>query len=239
MNWRPYIVAGCLVTVLGVDGFLAASEDIQGTQEMKSHNVLDQDPLYDLVYVPTNRLENLRRYGLSDSDAEDAQRRVNRLDEDWSNAVKSLLKDAPEPDSLAASLCGLGSRGLPPRWAAMDFLVEVKDGKLQVINLSDYAVIESQGWFSERRVRSVYDRTERRASRQDDATRMGLAAVFAGKHEQLLLGESPWGSGLFGGWDWEEAAKQNPGVKGSVYDYLALMHLTVELAQASKGICGR
>lgn len=239
MNWRPYIVVGCLVTVLGVDGYLAISEDIQGTQEMKVHNVLDQDPLYDLVYAPTERLGNLRRFGLSDADAEEVQGRINRLNEDWSNAIKTLLGDAPEPDTLAATVCGVGSRGLPPRWAAMDFLVEEKDGRLRPVDLADYAVVESQGWMADRRVRSVYDRTERRATREDDATRMGLAAIFSGQHEQLLQGESPWGSGLFGGWSWGAVVQENPGIRNTVYDYMALMHLTIEIAQGGGGICGR
>jgi hypothetical protein len=239
VNWRPYIVSGCLVAVLGVDVYLAASEDIQGAQEMTTHNVLDQDPLYDIEYGPTERLTNLRRFGLSDSDAEDVRRRINRLNEDWSNAIKTLLKNAPEPDSLAGALCGVGSRSLPPRWAAMDFLVELVDGRLKPVDLSGYAIIESQDWMGERRVQSVYNRTERRASREDDATRMGLAAIFSGKHEQLLKGESPWGSGLFGGWDWVAVVKSNAGIQNSVYEYLALMHLTVEVAQGAGGICGR
>lgn len=239
MNWRPYIVAGVLLTVLGVDSFLAFSEDIQGAKEMKSHNVLDQDPLYDMAYVPTERLTNLRRFGLSDAEAEDVQKRISRTNEDWSAAIKNLLKNAPEPDTLADAVCGSSSRGLPPRWAAMDFLVESKDGKLRVVELADYAEMVSQGWMPDSRVPSVYDRAERRASREDDATRMGLAAVLSGHHEDLLQGESPWGSGLFGGWSWQDVRRGNPTVQETVFDYLALMHLTVELAQGEGGICGR
>ncbi len=239
MNWRPYIVAGVLLTVLGVDGYLAFSEDIQGAKEMTSHKVLDQDPLYDLAYVPTERLTNLRRFGLSDPEAEDVQRRINGINEDWSAAIKNLLQNAPEPDTLADAVCGSSSRGLPPRWAAMDFLIEQKDGKLRVVELADYAEMVSQGWMPDYRVPSVYDRSERRASREDDATRMGLAAILSGHHEQLLQGESPWGSGLFGGWSWKEVIQENPGVQETVYAYLGLMHLTIELAQGEGGICGR
>jgi len=237
VNWRPYIVAGTLITVLGVDLYLAAAEDIQGSQDMKNHNVLDQDPLFDIVYSPPERLVNLRRFGLSETEVEDLSRRIARLESNWSDYIKTLLEKAPEPDALSAALCGEGARGLPPRWGAMDFLVEEKDGGLAVVDLSDYALMESHGWLADHAARSVYTKVERRASRVEDATRIGFVAIFAGAHEALLKGESPWGSGFFGGSDWGEVSKQYPAATKQLYEYLPLMHLTLELARAEGGIC--
>ncbi len=239
MNWRPYIVVGVLVTALGVDVFLAATEEIEAAGGDPSHSVEKPDPLHDLAYVASDRLTNLRRMGLSDQAAEVVIRRIGGLSQ-YSDGLRSLLRQAPEGDLVPDALCGQSQRGLPARWGALDFLVEQKAGELRVVNITDLPFLVAQGWVADSRVQSVYRRTERRESRPDDATKMGLAAVLAGKHEALLTKEAPWGAGgILGGWSWNDVVAEHRGIENTLYDYLALMHLTVELAQGEGGICGK
>ena len=66
---------------------------------------------------------------------------------------------------------------------------------------------------------------------------MAIASILLNKESELLDHNAPWGRGITGQWSWDKVKKENAGVEERVIEYLATMHLLIELAQAEGGLC--
>lgn len=201
------------------------------------------DPLAGLRFDPTQRESNLQRIGFEEPERAAVLARIDALAQAYAvgqgdeDRVRQRLGETEDEARLLAAVCGQGS-ALPVRYGAMEFLLTKDDGQLRAIDLRESSGGLLPGaWFESARVASVYEKAELSSDRKADATRMALAAVMAGKQEDLLGDRAPWGRGLFSGWSWEKVKAGNPGVDVRLYEYVALLHLVLEGATADGGLC--
>ena len=143
---------------------------------------------------------------------------------------------APE-DALADALCGSTDQ-VRPRYGALAFLVEGKGTRRGPVDMRQASILERQDWSLASPIQAVFEKAELSDGRQKDATVMALSAIFEGQEEKVIQRERPWGRPATNQWSYEKVKSEFLGVESRVIAYLALMHVTVEIAQSSDGICG-
>ncbi len=238
MSWRLLFGIFAVVIALGLNLYLLSAEEISSSEQQVRHSKSVEDPLLDLTYVSGNRESNFKAFGLDEGEVKQATKRVGDLQDLYADRLVRLLDQAPEPVELADDLCGT-SRGLPSRYAAMHFVVAEKGGERIPVDFRRYGGFKRQEWSFVATISAVYQEVELREDRQEDATRMGIAAVLAAQEALVLDNRTPWGRGLAPGtWSWDKVESQFPGVHERTIKYLSMMHLTLELARADGGICG-
>jgi hypothetical protein len=231
------VVAGAVAVGVVLDEQPPPSRDAPVAQAVAA------DPLADLRFDPTQRQANLQRLGFDEAERALILGRVDALAQSYAvgqgeaDRVGQRLGETEDESRLLAAVCGRGS-ALPVRYGAMEFLVTKADGQLRAVNLRETSGGFQPGdWFEGARVASVYDKAELSTDRKADATRMALAAILAGRQEDLLADRAPWGRGLFSGWSWAKVKAANPGVETRLFEYVALLHLVLESATADGGLC--
>jgi len=238
VSMRSVMVAANLMVAIGISGYLLYQEEVAPPEVTASHVVLKVDPLLQVRYTESNRKQNLKVFGLPDRLAKAALDRMRRIEMQHERKIEILLNGAADPNALADALCGETAQ-VRPRYGALRFLVKEKQSRRDPIRISSVTGLEVAEWALVAPIGDVYAEAELSDKRQEDATLMALAAILEGSEEDLLEGYKPWGRGILpGAWSWDGVMKKHPGVDERVVEYIAVMHLFVEKANADGGICG-
>ena len=246
MTLRPFIAVGALFILIGVNAFLLykewrwgeSSHGIAPSEVQARHIARQEDPLIDLVYSAGNRKANLERMGLPDDLVAKTLDRLRDLDDRDKDRLRLLIENAAEPTELADAICGQTNQ-IRPRYGALRFLVDEDKGERRPVKIKRVPELERQDWSKISPIGEVFNMTELGDDRKPDATLMSIAAIIAGKEQDLLNGYKPWGRGFAATWSWKQVMKENPGIDQHIVEYFALMHLTVELATGEEGLCGQ
>jgi hypothetical protein len=235
VNWRLFMAGASLFLGIGVNGYLLSVEDISGVEQGSKQLIRAEDPLR-ISYVAAERENNMKTFGLDEAKAKQASKKVQDLQDDYGERLTVLLREAGDPNQLADALCG-ETQDVRPRYGALRYIINEEKGRRQVVNLRRVSGIEAQDWYLLSSVGEVYREAELLDDRQPDATVMAIAAILLAKESELLDHNAPWGRGIALQWSWDKVKKENAGVEERVIEYLATMHLLVELAQAEGGLC--
>lgn len=245
MNGRIVtIVLAVLVSVL-VNGALLFDESqgkICPPDEQTKAEARSQDKLFGMQFTPASREKNIKEMGFSPDDAKAILTALSALEERYQTKNPELdrvtaLLEASDDDGLEAGFCGSGTT-LPVRYGAMAYLVKERDGILTPLDLDVISEFQLQDWAKGWRTPAVYGDAELTKERKDDAPRMVLAAILARDETTLLEHKSPWGRAvLVGGWSWDGVAKKHPGIHDRVRQYVAVMHLVLEVASRDGSLC--
>jgi hypothetical protein len=241
MSARTWVVGGSLVAVLAVNGYLLFQEEknyFSKLQTTAEGRVLagETDPLLGLRFSSSQRETNFLAFGLDEAQTAEAMKRLRDYEDRYTDRIKFLFENAGDRESLEQALCG--QAGVRPRYGALRFLVEEqKDGSRRPINLQRATKLEWQEWSKAAPIGAVYAEVELADERKEDATRMGIAAILAGREQDVLEKNSPWGPGLTQRWSFSAVTEEVPGIEDKLLKYFAAMHLVVELATDEAGIC--
>ncbi|MEC7948160.1 MAG: hypothetical protein VX265_11385 [Myxococcota bacterium] len=247
MKFRPVLVVAAVVLAIGANVYLGYSEltpdgegrtGIAPDEVTVRHQIRKEDPLFDLQYLPARRMPNFQAsYGLPAPLADRAVDRAAMLDDEYGRKLRLMLRDSEDPTRLLDAICGSTSESRP-RYAMLRYLV-VQEGRERVpLDLKRVSSLELQEWGVLAPIDTVYEMVEFADDRNPDATLMGIAAILAGQEEKVTKSQAPWGSGGLGRtWDWEQVVKEHPGIDTKVVEYVALMHVATEIAQAADGLC--
>lgn len=244
MNWRLLVASGAAFFALVWAGVLMFDEEIVEVDARTKVEQAQQDKLFGMQLVASQREKNFKDMGFADDEVAALQKKIGVLEEKYhtkdpdQDVVSVRIDAASDQDELAAALCGTNA-SLPVRYAAMKFLMVDRGGRLAAADLDEISSLELQPWAKAARIEAVYEMAEVQTDRKDDATRMGLAAIIAGADatDLLLNKKSPFGRGVFAGWDWASVQKKYPGTRDTLIDYVALLHLVGEVANSDKGMC--
>jgi hypothetical protein len=228
--WRPWIVAALLISVGLIDALLLFNEQIPSQQAEAELRAADER-LRSLQYIAGQRRNNLVVMGMSPELADATAEQIGRLAKHTEKFERLLNEQASE---VASSLC---PSDLPQPYAALSFLVYEENGKRYVVDAASLLRFERQPWFDAAYVPTLYDHFERTVDRRGDATLMAISAALLNREEAALEGESPWSSGVFGGWGFDRLQSKDPKIRTLAIEYFSLMHYLTELANAQKGIC--
>jgi hypothetical protein len=201
------------------------------------HLVRKEDPLFDLKYLPADREENLKAYGLPGPLVKRALDRAAGIEEDYGQKLRLMMRDTEDPQRLLDAVCGQTSEQRP-RYGLLRYLVS-QDGPERVpIDLKRASSLELQEWAVLAPIDTVYETVEFDDARHADATLMGVAAIIAQQEEKVTKRQAPWGSGGIGrAWEWERVVADHPGVDTKVVEYFAMMLVAAEVAHGSDGVC--
>ena len=238
VGMRQVIVAASFLIGVGASVFLLFKEQVAGPEVTGTHVALRVDPLLQLRYTESNRKVNLKAFGLTESMQQATLDRMRRIEQQHGRKIELLLDGAADPNAVADALCGQTSQ-VRPRYGALRFLVKEKNGTRTALRISSVTGLDAQEWSMVAPISDVYAQVELSDKRETDGTLMSLAAILEGREEDVLKGFAPWGRGILPGqWSWEKVMSKYAGVDERVVEYVAVMHLFVEAANADGGICG-
>lgn len=237
MELRPLLVLGALLALVLGNAFLISRETITKSEEQTTDPLKRIDALRDIVYAKSDRAKNFELFGLDEAGVKAAVKQASNIEDDYGSKIKQLLADAGEPIALADALCGSTDQ-VRPRYGALAFLVEGKGTRRGPVDMRQASILERQDWSLASPIQAVFEKAELSDGRQKDATVMALSAIFEGQEEKVIQRERPWGRPATNQWSYEKVKSEFLGVESRVIAYLALMHVTVEIAQSSDGICG-
>ena len=199
--------------------------------EVKRKNI---DTLRDITYTSIDRKENLSSFGLSPEQVALAIKKIERYEEKYKVPIRKKLSSTSEAEQVVEAFCGqVGT--IRPRYAAVNFLVMEKNGRRLPVDIRRLKRIERQEWSLAMNVELFYKDLELVPDPKPDSTKMFVAAILSSKEDLLLDRISPWGKGS--SWKWKGVVRENKGIEDKVVDYFAILHLFVEIAQSSDGIC--
>ncbi len=240
MKLRPWILGAFLLTGIGVNLYLMVDERVVESEKTVRHRVERVDPLLDIKYTKANRKGNLNSLGLEEGEVNRALERLGDLDDAQErnrSMLAMFLDQAGDQTRLDRAFCGSGQ--VRPRYAVMSYLIKEEGGKRKALSLRRVSGLEVEAWSKTARIAEVYGELELASERKEDATVMGLAAILLSREQDVIDHSSHWGEGLRGRWSWEKVKKDNPGIDERVIEYLALMHLSLEVATAEGGFCNQ
>jgi hypothetical protein len=238
VGMRQIVVAASFLIGIGSAGYLLVNEFITPPEVTGTHVALKVDPLLQIQYTESNRKVNMQAFGLSERMQQEALDRMKRISQQHNRKIELLLDGAADPNAVSDALCGYTAQ-VRPRYGALRFLVKEKNGLRSALRVSSVTDLDVQEWAVLSPISDVYNQVELSDDREDDATLMALAAILESREEDVIKGFAPWGRGLLPGqWSWEKVMGQYSGVDERVIEYLAVMHLFVEAANADGGICG-
>jgi hypothetical protein len=233
-NLRAFLNTGFLLGCIIFCVRMLRDEFVDHSAEQAERTYADQ--LADILYTPSDRMGNFAAFGLEPSQGSAAIAKLERYEKKYRNKVRALIRDAEEDNSseIVATFC-LHSTELRPRYAAVKYLIKESNKKRQVIDLRRASMIEEQPWAGSVSIDYIYKELELRADPKANSATMFAAAMLTGSEDLLVQRIEPWGEG--GSWKWSGVLKEHKEVEAEVVEYLALMHLFVEVAMASDGIC--
>ena len=232
---RGWVVGGTLVILTGAHAFLVSEEEVYSLEGGTSHTLSTDDPLLGLRYEASQRRTNFTAFGMTGGLLDRTLSRAESLHGRYQDKIYTLLMNAGDPEGVAEALCGLGS-GARPRYGALPYLV-AEEGSRRAVDPGALPGIDADPWVDLAPIDGVYEAIELVEERQADATAMALAAILLGEEQLALEGKSPWGRGLLATWSFDDVQSTYPGIDERVSDYLALMHVVVEVAQEEDGFC--
>lgn len=235
----------CALFIFGAfafNGFLLFDEEIVAPDAKTKAEERAQDALFGMRFNAAEREGNLGKMGFGPDEVKTILQRIGDLEEKYKvkdpslNQIQVRIDSAEDQDGLAAGFCGTGST-LPVRYAALEYLVEERDGKLKAVDVEEISSFQRGEWAAQARIQAAYEEGDRTKDRKEDATRMTLAAILARDEGTLLEHKSPWGGGFLSGWSWDDVKKTHKGIDKRLFDYVALLHLVLETAGAEGGLC--
>lgn len=227
---------------LAFNGFLLFDEEIVQPDAVTQKEQRRQDALFGMGFSAAEREGNLGKMGFGPDEVKSILARIGDLEEKYKvkdpnlNQIAVRIESADDQDGLAAAFCGTGST-LPVRYAALAYLVEERDGRLKAVEVDEKSAFQFEEWARAARIQAAYEEGELTKDRKEDATRMVLAAILARDEGTLLERKSPWGGGFLSGWSWSDVKKKHPGIDKRLQDYVAVLHLALETANAEGGLC--
>lgn len=201
-----------------------------------------QDPLFGRQFNPAARERNIKELGFDPTEVKDILKQISALEQRYGTTDPNVdrvttLLEGSDDDGLESAFC-MSDTNVPVRYGAMNYLVKERDGVLTPLDLDVVSSFEQQEWAKAARIQASFAESELTNERKDDAPRMVMAAILSRDETSLLEHKSPWGRAvLVGGWSWAGVEKKHPGVHQRVKDYVALMHLVLEVASREGGLC--
>lgn len=240
MNGRLISGFVALLVLAPVAAGLLFGEEFVSSKETVVAAATALDPLAALVYARSSRDENVKKMGFDDAQTAKvidfmaaAEKKLSIGDPDH-DVFMILLQQTDDAQLLENALCG---RLKPARYTALQLLVEEEQGELKMLDLTGVPRFEPQEWYDKDMPVRIASDLDIVPNRQADATRMGLAAVFARQVTTALDHQAPWGQSLFSGWSWDGVKKKWPAVEDKVERYVATFHLLMENVTADGGFC--
>jgi hypothetical protein len=129
--------------------------------------------------------------------------------------------------------CGHDSE-IRPRYAVLRYAVQIR-GEKRVPMPMKRIKLKPQDWVDALALKDMYADVELIKDVQPDATVMVVASILSNAEDLLNDREEPFGRGYK--WSWKRAKIEFPEVQEAVIQYLANMHVMVEVAQGADGIC--
>lgn len=243
MNWRMILLGVYLpISIIGAIG-LAWQEEIADSQNQTIAKAVKVDPLLDMKFNEQSRRGNLQAMGLTDPEIDITMKKIAQLSDLYhvstdpgGNSIFKRISATDDQDALASAFCR--SDHVPVRYAAMRFLVVKKGGVLQGINYGEVDRLEPQDWYDDSKIISVHEMADLSTDVKSDATKMAFAAILTEKTDLIIKQQAPYGNALLGvGWDWDEVKKLSPGIAERVMTWMAILHLTEEVAFKPDGLC--
>jgi len=239
MSMRPYLVAACLAIVIAINGYLLYKEEFMDQERKERHIMGRADPLVGIKYRKVKRGENLSAFGFPAKMADEAERRMRKLNDLYGAKLDSFLRTISDPNALADATCGKTNQ-LRPRYGAMRFLVEASGGRRDPIKLQGISGLEAQEWALRSPITEVYAHVELVDEPKPDATMMAVAAILEGKERDVLESIQPWGRSIMPGrWSWPKVKNAHRGIRQRLIEYFSLMHLVLERVNGPDGICSQ
>lgn len=238
------LVAGIvfLIVLCGANVAMLMAEEIEPGPTKAKAEAAPVDQLAGLQYISSARPANLKAMGLDSSQADATMAEMGALEQRLhlgqgeKDQIRFLLDNTEDIGPIENAFCGRSPQ-LPSRYAALAFLVEEKQGELRVRDLAGMNTFDEQEWAAKARISTLVQQIEFIEARQEDATRMGFAAVLAAQTETAIKGDAPWGTSLWNNWSWESVKKKYESVESKVVRYTAVMHLVLEATNGEGGMC--
>ncbi len=237
MRLRPWILGAVLVGALGVNVYLVIGEQIAVGEAEARHRTRQEDPLIDLPFTVASRPTDFTRFGLDGALLSQVVERVQELDAANRTLLADRIENVGDPDQFMKAFCRTDRAALPPHYAGLAWLVREEGGRRVPISVPRTTSLDPAEWAGRSPIAEVYATVELNEDRKPDATVMGLSAILLGKEADAIERRSPWGQGLGGRWSWERLRKENATIGDQVVEYLALLHLTMEIVTTEGGFC--
>ncbi len=236
MQWRPWLVVLALFLALGLNGALVYQEKVPEL-EVDEDPELAREPLRHLTYSSRQRRKNFEVMGLDQEHRERAAKIAERLHQQNAKRYRKMFEE--QGLEVASTFCPTTS-GLPQPYDAMRFIVLEERGERDVIDGTNALFLfEEQAWFEESGTAlPVYNRLERKRGRRNDATLMGVSALLLGRENDAVNERGPWSTGFLGGGSFATIESENPAIRQTTAEYLALVHVLTEIANEPDGLCG-
>jgi hypothetical protein len=228
VSFRARVTLAALAALGVLDAILVATDAAPPSEPRIRHTVARQDPLVGMRFVGGERERNLARLGVEASRARALSGRMERMLRRIERRLDALL-DGP------AYACRVGA--LPARYDLLAVLVEHRPPARAAIVVGTTTSLRRQPWADASPIAGVYEALELGASRPQDATWMGVAAVLLGREREAIDRRGPWQAGA--GWSRAALRREAPGIDARVEDYLAILHLLLERVNAEQGPCER
>ena len=236
MHWRPWIVVLALFVSLVLNAALVFQEKVPELQ-VDEDPELAREPLRHLTYSSRQRRKNFEVMGLDEEHRERAAGIADRLYKQNAKRYRKMFEE--QGLEVARTFCPTTS-GLPQPYDAMRLLIIEEAGSRDVIDGTNALFLfEEQSWFETAGTAlPVYNRLERRRGRRNDATLMGVSALLLGREGEAVNERGPWSTGFLGGGSFATIESENPAIRQTTAEYLALVHVLTEIANEPDGLCG-
>lgn len=242
MNMRAWFIVVGIVAMVALNGFLISTEHIQDL-DIKKEVSVKRDLLDGLIYTSSYREQNLKDFGMNDSQVKRASKLFAKLEKKRTQ-LKARLLDSDQTLLTGVFCSNRQKNDAPPRYGAMRLLIEQEKGKRIVIDWQSRLDFELQAWSQSIDFERVYEETALVNPAKPDelleaATVMSVYAILLKQESMLVAKDPPWGSALDGSWSLSKMEKEylNPAVETEMINYLTLMHFLTELATEEGGLC--
>ena len=239
MTMRLFVVLAALMAAAVFNVALLVTETPPAaiTPEIK----LDKkDPLMGKIkWLPSRRVKNLKKFGLTDDLSDAVMKRLKRLDKEENRSPK--WKAVLDEDQELGSRCFCNAGELPVRYKAAECILQAAGQTRPPAKLASLRKrIESQLWFDKSLAVEVFGALELQAERTDDATARGVAAMILGVEQDAIDRLGDYGGGLFGALDLKALVTKRPALEDSLVEYFAVLSIMAEAANDPNGsICRR
>ena len=236
MNFRmiinlAFLVGGIFVVFRMIQGEYVQREKVQ-TQ------VRYRDRLRDITYSSYERKNNLLEFGLDEKMVAQTISLIEKYEKRYKRGIESGFDKVEAIDEVTKAFCG-NSSDIRPRYAVAPYLILEKNGRRQVAEIRRSTNIEYNEWALSLDLMLMYQELELRADPKTDSTKMFYAALLSKKEDMLSKRIHPWGEGS--SWKWKGVLRDSKDEKIKItemlVEYFAIMHLYIERAQSSGGIC--
>ena len=233
MNHFRLILSALLTvsfTLISIFALHRKSSELPTQEQVENINV---DQLRDISYRKGNRKENFEAFGLTDEEVDRALSRAKEVETKEKKIIENLSSPPGDIELLVDSLCGHSS-DIRPRYATLRYAVRIRGDKREPMDMRKIK-FASQDWVDGLALKDMYATVELRKDPYIDSTVMMIAAILAGEEELLVERQPPFGRGS--DWSWKKAKREFTGIEDAVIEYLAHMHVIIEVAQGIDGIC--